>query len=108
VDRRPCFCDQDYYRHCLWKGRFGSVAVIEYIPKAAGRTAGIGGIADLAIRGESQVLESNTWNRLVYSGYQWRAEWETSDIHLFGHFERIIYLNAQVADRAVEFGVSQQ
>jgi len=33
----------------LFGGRFGSVAVIEYIPKAAVRTAGMGGIADLAI-----------------------------------------------------------
>jgi hypothetical protein len=31
-------------------GRFGSVAVIEYIPKAAVRPAAIEGIADLAIR----------------------------------------------------------
>ena len=30
-------------------GCFGSAAVIEYIPKAVARAAGIGGIADLAI-----------------------------------------------------------
>jgi len=42
-------------------GRFGSVAVIEYIPKAAVWTAAIGAIADLAIRRKRQVASGKYW-----------------------------------------------
>jgi hypothetical protein len=42
-------------------GRFGSVAVIEYIPKAAVRAAPIGGKADFAIRRNRPFASDKFW-----------------------------------------------
>jgi len=54
--------------------RFGSIAVIEYIPKAAIRAAGLGGIADLAIHRKQPFVSGKSWARCQELEWQVLAE----------------------------------
>jgi len=61
ADKRKC-CQ---FRIVLTNVRKGSLAELNDTPNAAVRAAGIGGIADHAIRGEFQVLESTNLNPIL-------------------------------------------
>jgi len=82
--------------------RFGSVADPHHTPKAAVRAAGIGRIADLAIRLRTETPDSSSWSPVLASCDA------LSNLHLLRHLERVVYFYAQVADGAIELGMPEQ